>query len=103
MTLAQKPVKNVAEKRAKTVHAKSSTVRYLVTIIACAKVSGATIELNLNIPGKSKRILNSYDSEYLRTWIKDAMFLYPSLAEQNSDSLGKAGSFIRYVAHLSYL
>ena len=89
MTLAHKPGKIVAEKGAKTVHAKCSTMRQLVTVIACANASGTTIPPHFIIPGKTKRSLNGYDSEYLqKTQINNANI---SLSESGwtKDGIGR--------------
>jgi hypothetical protein len=102
LTLAHKPGKIVAEKGAKTVHAKCSTMRQLVTVIVCANASGATIPPHFIIPGKTKRSLNSYDTEYLqKTEIKDANI---SLSESGwtKDGIGRLwfeSTFLPNIGH----
>jgi hypothetical protein len=44
------------------VHAKSSSSRELVTIIACGNASGRVIPPHAIIPGKTARALRSYDT-----------------------------------------
>lgn len=89
LTLAHKPGKVVAEKGAKTVHAKCSTQRQLVTVIVCANAKSNTVPPHFIIPGKTKRSLLSYDSEYLqKTEIKNANI---SLSESGwtKDGIGR--------------
>lgn len=81
--------KLLQRKGAKTVHAKCSTQRQLVTVIVCANAKGNTVPPHFIIPGKTKRSLLSYDSEYLqKTEIKNANI---SLSESGwtKDGIGR--------------
>lgn len=92
LTLAHKPGKVVAAKGAKTVHAKCSTSRELVTVIACANADGNTVPPHVIIPGKTKRSLQSYDIESVRKSTKDDLKnLNISLSESGwtKDGIGR--------------
>lgn len=72
-TLSHKPGRVVAEKGSRTVHAKTSTSRELITVIACANASGQTTPPHFIVPGKTTRCLQSFDTESLnKTDIKNA-------------------------------
>ncbi|XP_069122425.1 uncharacterized protein [Argopecten irradians] len=63
MNMCHKPGRVVAKKGAKTVHAKASGTREMITIIACANAAGGCLPPHFVMPGKSKRTLYGYDTE----------------------------------------
>ncbi|XP_053383045.1 uncharacterized protein LOC128549707 [Mercenaria mercenaria] len=63
LSLSPKCPKVLARKGSKVVHAKSSSPRELVTIIACGNASGYVIPPHAFIPGKTVRALRSYGTE----------------------------------------
>jgi hypothetical protein len=66
LSMSPKPPKVIARKGSKTVHAKSSYSREMITIIACGNAAGTVIPPHVIVPGKTKRALLSYGTGYTK-------------------------------------
>ena len=63
INLSHRPGKVLAKKGTKTVHAKTSSSRELLTIIAGGNAAGKALPPHIVVPGKTKRSFQSYDLE----------------------------------------